>query len=203
MPDNVDAIYLGRAARFDQLPQQYQQAGGKANLIGGTSCRLDRAEFQGKAKDPSSVTPTSARSLPTNPAPEWQATSRNIRTLPADKRFPIPSLFGVGYHVATLAMISALNEVKGDLSDGQKKFHAALSKLKLQTPLGVVTLNENRQASGSVFITEVSDKGDGTLTNKMVGRVDNVTQTLGMTADAFRAMGLPSRTTPDCGARGK
>jgi len=29
-----------------------------------------------------------------------------------------------------------------------------------------------------------------------------VTQTLGMTAEAFRAMGLPSRTVPDCKALG-
>ena len=53
-------------------------------------------------------------------------------------------------------MIAGLNEVKGDLSDGQKKFHAALSKLKLKTPLGEISLNENRQATGSVFVTEVS-----------------------------------------------
>jgi hypothetical protein len=43
---------------------------------------------------------------------------------------------------------------------------------------------------------------DGNLRIKNVGRVDNVTQTLGMTADQFRAMGLPSRTAPDCKALG-
>jgi len=138
-----------------------------------------------------------------NPAPEWQAYVKAYQDgFPADKRLPSPSLFGVGYHVNTLAMIAALNEVKGDLSGGQKKFDEALSKLKLKTPLGEISLNENRQASGSVFVTEVSANADGTLSNKMVARVDNVTQTLGMTADAFRAMGLPSRTTPDCKALG-
>jgi branched-chain amino acid transport system substrate-binding protein len=99
-------------------------------------------------------------------------------------------------------LIAGLNEVNGDLSGGQKKFHAALSKLKVKTPLGEISLNENRQATGSVFVTEVSANTDGTLSNKMVARVDNVTQTLGMTPDAFRAMGLPSRTTPDCKALG-
>ena len=138
-----------------------------------------------------------------NPAPEWQAYVKAYQDgFPADKRLPSPSLFGVGYHVNTLAMIAGLNEVNGDLSGGQKKFHEALSKLKLKTPLGEISLNENRQASGSVFVTEVSANADGTLSNKMVARVDNVTQTLGMTADAFRAMGLPSRTTPDCKALG-
>jgi hypothetical protein len=35
----------------------------------------------------------------------------------------------------------------------------------------------------------------------MVGKTEGVTQTLGMTPDQFRAMGLPSRNTPnDCAA---
>jgi hypothetical protein len=84
-------------------------------------------------------------------------------------------------------------------TSGGQKSSAALLK---QDPLGEISLNENRQATGSVFVTEVSANADGTLSNKMVGRVDNVTQTLGMTPDAFRKMGLPSRTTPDCKALG-
>jgi hypothetical protein len=88
--------------------------------------------------------------------------------------------------------------VGGDLSDDQKKFHAALAGLNLQTPLGVVTLNENRQATGTVFVNEVMENPDGTLSNKMVAKQEGVNQTLGMTAEEFRAMGLPSRDTPDC-----
>jgi len=184
LPDNVDAIYLGMGGTDAiNFLNQYQQAGGKANLIGGT--------------------PTSGPFATDNPAPEWQSYLKAYQDAwPANQRQPSPTLFGVGYHVATLAMIAALNEVKGDLSDGHKKFQAALSKLKLQTPLGIVTLNENRQATGAVFVNEVTANADGTLSNKMVSRVDNVTQTLGMTPDAFRAMGLPSRTTPDCKALG-
>ncbi len=205
LPDDVDAIYLGMGGTDSiNFLNQYQQAGGKANLIGG-SIMADPTVLgsKGKAKDALKGTPTSGPFAADNPAPEWQAYVKAYQdAFPANQRFATPSLFGIGYHVATLAMIAGLNEVKGDLSDGQKKFHAALSKLKLKTPLGVVELNENRQASGSVFITEVSETADGGLTSKMVGRVDNVTQTLGMTADAFKAMGLPSRTTPDCKALG-
>jgi branched-chain amino acid transport system substrate-binding protein len=205
LPDDVDAIYLGMGGTDSiNFLNQYQQAGGKANLIGG-SIMADPTVLgsKGKAKDALVGTPTSGPFAADNPAPEWQAYVKAYQeAFPANQRFATPSLFGVGYHVATLAMIAGLNEVKGDLSDGQKKFQAALAKLKLKTPLGVVELNENRQASGSVFITEVSEGADGALSNKMVGRVDNVTQTLGMTADAFRAMGLPSRTTPDCKALG-
>ncbi|MFM7609039.1 MAG: ABC transporter substrate-binding protein, partial [Alphaproteobacteria bacterium] len=89
-----------------------------------------------------------------------------------------------------------------DLSDGQRRFNAALSSLKLATPLGEVSLNENRQATGTVFVNEVAEGPGGTLVNRVVARVDGVNQTLGMTAEQFRAMGLPSRTNPDCRALG-
>jgi ABC-type branched-subunit amino acid transport system substrate-binding protein len=205
LPDNVDAIYLG-VGGTDAINflNQYQQAGGKAKLIGG-SIMADPTVLssKGQAKDALIGTPTSGWIANDNPAPEWLAYVKAYQeAFPADKRLPSPSLFGVGYHINALAMIAALNDVKGDLSGGQKNFHAALSKLKVKTPLGEISLNENRQAMGSVFVTEVSANPDGTLTNKMVARVDNVTQTLGMTPEAFRAMGLPSRTTPDCKALG-
>ena len=79
---------------------------------------------------------------------------------------------------------------------------AAQADDPLDTPLGPVSLNENRQASGTVIINEVQEDGAGGHHNVMVGKVENVTQTLGMTAYEFRAMGLPSRDTPDCNALG-
>jgi branched-chain amino acid transport system substrate-binding protein len=205
LPDNVDAIYLGMGGTDSiNFLNQYQQAGGKANLIGG-SIMADPTVLssKGKAKEALVGTPASGPLAADNPSPEWQAYVKAYQdAFPANQRFATPSLFGIGYYTAALAMIAGLNEVKGDLSDGQKKFHAALSSMKLPTPLGVITLNENRQASGSVFITEVTENSDGSLSNKMVGRTDNVTQTLGMTADAYRAIGLPSRETPNCKALG-
>jgi hypothetical protein len=38
--------------------------------------------------------------------------------------------------------------------------------------------------------------------SRNVAKVDGVNQTLGLTAAQFRAMGLPSRTNPDCRALG-
>lgn len=201
MPDDVDAIYLG-VGGTDAINflNQYEQAGAETNLIGGT-IMADQTVLtsKGRAKDALVGTPTSGALADDNPAPEWQAYVKAYQdAFPAADRFPSPSLFGVGYYVATLAAIQALNDVGGDLSDDQKKFHAALSSLNLATPLGVVSLNENRQATGTVFVNEVSENPDGTLSNKMVAKQEGVNQTLGMTAEEFRAMGLPSRDTPDC-----
>lgn len=205
MPDDIDAIYLG-VGGTDAINflNQYEQAGAETNLIGGT-IMADQTVLtsKGRAKDALVGTPTSGALAEDNPDPAWtEYVAAYQEAFPEDERFPTPSLFGVGYYVATLAAIDALNEIDGDLSDGQAKFRAALADDPLETPLGSVSLNENRQATGTVFINEVQDDGAGGLKNVMVGKVEDVNQTLGMTAEEFRAMGLPSRDTPDCAALG-
>lgn len=203
MPEDIDAIYLG-VGGTDAINflNQYEQAGAETNLIGGT-IMADQTVLtsRGRAKEALVGTPTSGALAEDNPDPAWQNYVKAYQdAFPEDERFPSPSLFGVGYYVATLAAIQALNAVDGDLSDGQNAFREALASTPLETPLGTVELNENRQASGTVYINEVVEGPGGTLVNKMVGKAENVNQTLGMSADDFRAMGLPSRDTPDCAA---
>ena len=205
LPDDVDAIYLG-VGGTDAINflNQYQQAGAETNLIGGT-IMADQTVLtaQGRAKDALIGTPTSGPLAEDNPDPAWQDyVARYQAAFPEDERFPSPSLFGTGYYVATLAALQALEAVDGDLSDGQVAFREALSTMPLESPLGTITLNENRQATGTVFINEVVEAEDGTLRNAFQAQTDGVTQTLGMTVDEFTAMGLPSRDTPDCAALG-
>jgi branched-chain amino acid transport system substrate-binding protein len=201
LPEDVDAIYLG-VGGTDAINflNQYQQAGADTNLIGGT-IMADQTVLtsRGRAKEALKGTPTSGPLANDNPDPAWQSYVKAYQAaFPASERLPTPSLFGVGYYNATLAAIAALNATNGDLSNDQKAFHAALSKLELKTPLGTVTLNENRQATGTVFVTEVVEGADGNLTSVFKTKVEGVNQTLGMTPEAFRAMGLPSRDNPDC-----
>ena len=73
--------------------------------------------------------------------------------------FPSPSLFAYVYYINMKAALDGLDAVKGDLSGGQAKYREALKNLKLQTPTGVVTLDENRQAIGTTFVTEVAKGG--------------------------------------------
>ncbi|MGL4976169.1 MAG: ABC transporter substrate-binding protein [Bosea sp. (in: a-proteobacteria)] len=201
LPDNVDAIYLGLGGTDAiNFLNQYQQAGEKTKLIGGT-IMADQTVLtaRGKAKDILKGTPTSGPFAVDNPDPAWQAYVKLYQdAFPAAQRFPTPSLFGLGYFVATQAAIKGIEAAGGDLSNGQAKLKEALNKIALDTPIGKITLNENRQATGTVFINEVVDGPDGNMTNKMVAKTDNVTQTLGMTTEQFRALGLPSRTVVDC-----
>ena len=205
LPDNIDAVYLGLGGTDAiNFLNQWQQAGAGTRIIGGT-IMADQTVLtsRGRARNALVGALTSGPLAEDNQDPAWRTYVRQYQeAFPAAQRFPSPSLFGTGYYIATQAAIAALNAVGGDLSDGQRRFNAALSSLRLATPLGEISLNENRQATGTVFINEVAEGPGGTLVNRNVGKVDGVSQTLGMTAAQFRAMGLPSRTTPDCRALG-
>jgi hypothetical protein len=121
-------------------------------------------------------------------------------SFPADKRFASPSLFATNYYNAFNAVAIAMEKVGGDLSDGGAKFRAELAKVELDAPNGKIRLDDNRQAIATTFITEVAELPNGDLTNKFVKAVPDVTQTLGLTPEAFKAVGLPSRTNPECKA---
>ena len=93
------------------------------------------------------------------------------------------------------ATLDGLEAVKGDLSDGQKKYRDALTKLVLKSPVGDVKLDANRQAIGTTFVTEVVKDSQGNLYNKVLKKIDNVNQTLGMSPAEFK---IGSRDEPNC-----
>src|SRR5207253_3918704 len=86
-------------------------------------------------------------------APEWRAFVADYKKNFPDG-YPSPSLFALVYYFNMKATLDGLEAVKGDLSDGQKKYRDALAKLVLKTPVGDVKLDQNRQAIGTTFITE-------------------------------------------------
>lgn len=203
LPDDVDAIYLGLGGGDAvNFLNQYQQAGGDANLIGG-SIMVDGTVLnsKGSAKDALIGTPSSGPQADTWDDPKWQAYVKAYQDAFApEDRFPSPSLLGTGYYNATTAAFTCLDEVSGDLSDGHAAFRQCLSTLELDAPNGKITLDENRQAVGTNFVSEVVQLDDGTLATQLVAMKENVNQTLGIDKDAFAAIGLPSREVPACKA---
>lgn len=198
IPDDVDAIYvaLGGADGVNFLTQ-YQQAGGEAPLIGG-SITVDQTVLssKGKIRDVVVGTPSAGPIADTNDTPEWKAFVEAYKKQAG--AFPSPSLFAHGYYVNTKAVLKALDEVGGDVSDGGAKFRAALSKLSFDTPTGKVSLDANRNAIADIYLTEVSEGSDGNLYNKLVKVVPQVNQTLGIPEDEFLALGAVSRENPSC-----
>jgi branched-chain amino acid transport system substrate-binding protein len=201
LPDDVDAIYLGLGGTDAiNFLNQYAQAGARMNFIGGT-IMADQTVLtsRGRAREALIGTPTSGMMSDENPDPAWQEfVARYRAAYPENQRFPSPTIFATGYYVSTLAAVEALKKVNGDLSGGQRAFMQALSTLEFDTPLGRIRLDETRQAIGPVFVNEVTARADGSLFNRMVKRVDNVSQTLGLPVEQFRALGMPGRDTPDC-----
>lgn len=201
LPDDVDAIYLGLGGGDAvNFLNQYQQAGGDANLIGGT-IMVDGTVLnsKGDAKKALIGTPSSGPQADTWENEGWQSFVKLYQdTFKPEDRFPSPSLLATTYYNATTAMLQCLNAVDGNLDNGQSAFRSCLTDLKLEAPNGLITLDENRQAIGSTFISEVVELPDGNLANQMVKKVDNVTQTLGLSKASFDGLGLPSRETPEC-----
>jgi branched-chain amino acid transport system substrate-binding protein len=202
LPDDVDAIYVGLGGG-DALNflNQYQQAGGKAHLMGG-SILVDQTILSAKGTAKNALVGTIAASgmADTWDDPKWQTFVKEYQAdFPPDKRFASPSLLATNYYDSTMALILALNKVNGDLSDNQKKLKDALASIVLDdAPNGKISLDANRQAIGTNFVTEVIDDGKGGLFSKVVQVVPNVNQTLGIDPAVFKKYVPPSRTSPPC-----
>jgi branched-chain amino acid transport system substrate-binding protein len=201
LPDDVDAIFVGLGgADAVNFLTQYQQAGGDAKLIGGTIL-VDQTVLssKGEAKQALIGTPTGGPQADDWDNEKWKAWVKQYQdAYPPEARFPTPSLSATAYYVNVMAVKQALEAVGGDLSDGQAKFREALAKVEIDAPNGKITLDANRQAIGSTFITEVVEGPDGNLINKMVSVVHGVAQGGGMSAEKLMEIGMPSRDTPEC-----
>ncbi len=201
LPDDVDAIYLGLGGGDAvNFLNQYQQAGGDANLIGGT-IMVDGTVLnsKGDAKNALIGTPSSGPQADTWDDPKWQEFVKLYQdTFPPEERFPAPSLLSTLYYNNMAATLTCLNEVNGDLSDGHAAYRSCLANLELDTPVGKVTLDENRQAIAATFISEVVENADGNLVNQLISADPAVNQTLGIDKAKFAALGAPSRENPPC-----
>jgi branched-chain amino acid transport system substrate-binding protein len=199
IPDGIDAIYvaLGGADAVNFL-SQYEQAGGKKPLIGG-SITMDQSVLgsKGRRRDFLVGTPSAGPIADSYDKPSWTKWVAEYKQ-EYPKGFPSPSLFCYGYYCATLAALEGLKQVNGDLSNQQKAFREALSKMVLQAPAGSIKLDENRQAIADNFLTEVELGKDGNLYNKVVKVIPNVNQTLGWDRKKFLDLGPVGRDNPPC-----
>jgi branched-chain amino acid transport system substrate-binding protein len=199
LPGDVDAllVVLGGADAVNFLTQ-YEQAGGNKPMVGG-SITVDQTvlNFKGKRRESLLGTPSAGPIADSYDGADWKKFVADYKENFKDG-FPSPSLFAYVYYINMKAALDGLDAVKGDLSGGQAKYREALKNLKLKTPTGEVVLDENRQAIGTTFVTEVAKAADGGFYNKVVKVVPNVNQRLGMSKADFDKVGLGSRDVPSC-----
>ena len=81
------------------------------------------------------------------------------------------SLFTSGYYDEMWGTVLGLKKVNGDLSDGGRKFRAALGKVSWSSEHGKVSLDKNRNAIAANFVVQVT-KGGGFKTLRAVQGVD-------------------------------
>jgi branched-chain amino acid transport system substrate-binding protein len=196
IPNDVDAlvVVLGGADAVNFL-NQYEQAGGTKPMVGGSiTVSQDVLNYRGKRRDSLVGTIAGSPIADAYDGADFKAFVAEYKKTYPDG-YPSPSLFALVYYINMKAALDGLEAVKGDLSDGQKKYRAALASMTLKTPTGDVKLDGNRQAIGSTFVTEVVKDAQGNLTNKVLRKVDNVDQLLGMKKEEFQ---IGSRDVPAC-----
>jgi branched-chain amino acid transport system substrate-binding protein len=199
VPKDVDAllVVLGGADAVNFL-NQYEAAGGDKPMMGGSiTVSQDILNYRGKRRDSLVGTISAGPVADAFDGADWKAFVADYqKNFPVSKGgFPSPSLFAFVYYVNMKAALDALDVVKGDLSGNQAKYREALSKLELKGPTGTVRLDGNRQAIGTTFVTEVVKDGKGELVTKVLRKVDNVEQLLGIPKDQFK---IGSRDEPNC-----
>ena len=193
IPDDVDAVYvaLGGADAVNFL-NQYEQAGGNKPLIAGT-ITVDTSVLGYKGKKPDYIVGTIAAGpmADRNETAEWKRFVASYKAAYPDG-FSTPSIFATLYYVNTKALLQGLTQTNGDFS----KLAAVLSTMKVDSPLGAVHIDQNRNAIANNFITEVAKDNSGQLYNKVVRIVSNVGQDLGLSKEQFAKTGIGSRDNP-------
>jgi len=199
IPKDVDAllVVLGGADAVNFL-NQYEAAGGDKPILGGSiTVSQDVLNYKGKRRESLVGTLSAGPLADAFDGADWKAFVEDYRkNYPVSAGgYPSPSLFAFVYYTNMKAALDGLEAAGGDLSNNHQKYRAALSKLELKTPTGIVRLDANRQAIGTTFVTEVVKDAQGNLFNKVHSKVDGVEQLLGMKKEEFQ---IGSRDVPAC-----
>jgi branched-chain amino acid transport system substrate-binding protein len=199
IPKDVDAllVILGGADAVNFL-NQYEAAGGDKPMMGGSiTVSQDVLNYRGKRRDSLVGTMSAGPYADTFDGAEWKAFVADYqKNFPVSKGgYPSPSLFAFVYYVNMTAALDGLAAVNGDLSNNQQRLRQTLSTMTLKGPTGDIRLDANRQAIGTTFVTEVVKDAKGELTTRVLRKVDNVEQLLGIPRDQFK---IGTRDEPNC-----
>ena len=101
------------------------------------------------------------------------------------------------YYDGVEPVLEALEQVNGDLSDGQRRFADALAHLRYHAPQGLITLDRRHQAIAPIYLGRVVVTG-GKADVTQIGVFKHVHETLGGYFSPRSP--APSQTQPACQA---
>ena len=111
-----------------------------------------------------------------------------------------PYLTNQPYYDGVEPVLEALEQVNGDLSDGQRRFADALAHLRYHSPEGLITLDRRHQAIAPIYLGRVVVPAHGKPYVKQIDVFKHVHQTLGglLLTDVPRHR---ARHSPPCRSR--
>ena len=86
--------------------------------------------------------------------------------------------FVIGFGDAIRALLAAVDQTQGDLSDGRRRLRETLAQLRIDLPRGEVRLDSHRQAIADVPLVRMRWQ-DGKLVPQPLGLARGVEQTFG------------------------
>ena len=117
------------------------------------------------------------------------------RSFPATVGFATQS-WVIGYNDAAEALLTAIDHVDGDLSDGRSRLREDLASMRIELPEGVVHLDGNRQAVRDIPIVQfVADQQGKELSLHAIGTARDVEQTY---AGLLSSTPPPSKASQPC-----
>ena len=193
LPSDVDGFFLDVGGTGTvQFVNQYTQVNGDTSLqgkvMGGAFISNPQIikELGSKVKGvvAGSALPSDATT------PEWTAYVDAIKAAFPDQTANAANIFLAGYYNNTSAALKGLEAVGGNIDDAAA-FQGALNGVEIETGVGPVTVDGNRNAVGPNFVVQVTDTGTKTLYT-----VPDVDQTFG---GAFSTdTPNPDRENPEC-----
>ena len=177
IPADTDAVYVGLGgADAASFLSQAVTAGVNKPLVGG-SIAVDTTALSGDAN----IGQAAIGTITGGPVPgadydnpDWKTFVDAYATQP--DAFPSPSIFSILYYNSFESLLLGIEDVKGDLGDGQADLRSALEATSWDSPTGPISMDENRQAVVDNFLVEVAAGDGGALTLTDVSEATGVKQ---------------------------
>lgn len=199
IPRDADALLvLLPGADASNFLEQYLRAGGaRPWALGSVTAEGPLLEARGRRRDLLARSVGAAPVLPEADLPGWSAFAAAYR---AQARQPDaqPGWFAYAYYLNTRALLAALAEVGGDLSDGHRRLREALARQRVDGPLGPVVPDGMRRAVAPTVLFELRAGAGPRLAREPLRVQPAVDPQLGLSREAFENMGPGSHDRPDC-----